>query len=236
MVRSVPEFHKTISAIAINFCWPPELDDKILSLKQTNPLLTGYGQIKSILTRKLPPCWLVFLLLGRWRLLLEKTVNSRLTQPWILWATIMTSVARHAYGCNIVRECWLDWSYSRLVKTITSFWGLEYIGHGTSGRPCFDLVLSHFWLLQSFYTILHNGFIFNEKEIYYPLNYCQQTASGGKTVSLSVRLLVGWMCSSVWPNTHMNIGNTNWTLWVIEKNKRETQIWEKVGMWKMDIS
>lgn len=49
------------------YCWhwlPPELNGKTLFLKAPHILATGGGEIKLVLTRKFPPCWIAFTVLG----------------------------------------------------------------------------------------------------------------------------------------------------------------------------
>lgn len=52
---------------------------------------------------------------------------------------------------------------------------------------------------------------------------------------LRVWPLVGRLCSSGWPHTHVYMGSTNWTPWVTFKNKEDVN-WDEVSVerWGVD--
>lgn len=62
-------------------------------------LVTGHGEIKLVLNRKLPPCWqkvpYVEYWLGVWG-----GGHQHLNQLWTLWTIIMPSMARYTHGFN----------------------------------------------------------------------------------------------------------------------------------------
>lgn len=81
------------------------MNGKTLLLMKLHSLFIGHGAIKSVLTRKLSSCWLVFIILegivwvaGGW------IAISCLTQLWTPWATIMTYAAPPL--CLKIKQHW----------------------------------------------------------------------------------------------------------------------------------
>lgn len=72
------------------------LDGKTLLLKITHMLVTGHGEIKLVLTRKLPSCWPAHIVLEgiMWRYRLLGSNQKQFSQLWTPWTAIMTCVAR----------------------------------------------------------------------------------------------------------------------------------------------
>lgn len=60
LMRGLSETPETVQDIDIIPDCTPERDDKILFLRTPHTLVTGHGEIKSALIRKLTPYWLVF--------------------------------------------------------------------------------------------------------------------------------------------------------------------------------
>lgn len=56
LVRDVIDTAKSMQAFDIVLGQPPEFDSNTLLLKMPNILIREHGEIKSVLTRKLPPC------------------------------------------------------------------------------------------------------------------------------------------------------------------------------------
>lgn len=96
------ETHQTINIIATGLDCPPKSVGKTLLLKIAHKWkqqeTTGHENIKLVLTGKLPTCWLTFIVPKMSFRLLGWKVSNILTQTWILWATIMISLAQYSHG------------------------------------------------------------------------------------------------------------------------------------------
>lgn len=56
-----PPNHQMIQSVAIAFVYPPELDGKTQLMKTPHTLVKGHRKIMLVQTRKLPSCWLAFI-------------------------------------------------------------------------------------------------------------------------------------------------------------------------------